>query len=169
MSGRPVAVMPEVTETLASGGALVALESTVIAQGLPWPVNLEVARASERAVRDAGAVPATVAVLGGVIRIGLTEGELVRVAGGSEQTTGALRALSKANRRDLAAVAARGGDTATTVSATLWVTRRYGLEPLVMATGGLGGVHRDASDTFDISTDLDELAPRMVRWSFARG
>ena len=99
-------------------------------------------------MRAAGAVPATIAVVGGVIRIGLSDAELERVArsGG----------FFKASRRDLSAAVARGRDAATTVSATLWVARRNGLG--VMATGGLGGVHRDAATTFDISTDLDELA-----------
>jgi pseudouridylate synthase len=128
----------------------VALESTLIAHGLPWPDNLETALASEAAVRDAGAEPATVAVLGGSIRVGLTHDELERLA---RATSG--RVL-KASRRDLAAMLVAGCDAATTVSATLWIARSHGLG--VMATGGLGGVHRGAGKTFDISTDLDELA-----------
>ena len=130
--------------------ARVALESTLIAHGLPWPDNLETARASEEAVRGAGAEPATIAVLGGSIRVGLTPEELeelARLPAGS---------ILKAGRRDLAWAVARGRDAATTVGATLWVARRQGIG--VMATGGLGGVHRGAERTFDVSADLDELA-----------
>jgi pseudouridylate synthase len=141
-------VAPEVVAARAEGRGVVALESTLIAQGLPWPDNLETARAAEAAVRAAGSVPATIAVVGGVIRIGLSDAELEQVARSGR--------FFKASRRDLSAAVARGWDAATTVSATLWVARRNGLG--VMATGGLGGVHRDAATTFDISTDLDELA-----------
>jgi pseudouridine-5'-phosphate glycosidase len=161
---------PEVSAAMATGQPIVALESTVIAQGLTWPENLETARAAEAAVRAAGAVPATIAVLDGIIRIGLTESELVSVARTvataagepglepTEQSQGPIRErLKKANRRDLAAILARGDSAATTVSATLWIARRFGL-PGVMATGGLGGVHRQAATSFDVSTDLDELA-----------
>jgi pseudouridine-5'-phosphate glycosidase len=147
-----------VAEALAGGRAVVALESTLIAQGLPWPRNLEVARASEAAVRDAGAVPATVAVLGGVARVGLDDAEIEAIARGAGATAGAGPAgrFLKASRRDLAAAVAAGRDAATTVSATLWLARAHGVG--VMATGGLGGVHRDASASFDVSNDLDELA-----------
>ncbi len=136
----------------------VALESTLIAHGLPWPDNLETATASEAAVRAAGARPATVAVLGGSIRVGLSPAEiegLARSAAGPG--VGPSRGpILKASRRDLAAAVAGGLDAATTVSATLWIARRAGIG--VMATGGLGGVHRGAGRTFDVSTDLDELA-----------
>jgi pseudouridylate synthase len=165
------------------GRPVVALESTVIAQGLPWPENLETARTAEAAVRDVGAEPATIAVLGGIVRVGLTDPELVEVARAAATAVGnplhaadearapeptivrrsgdadGTRPLwAKANRRDLAPIVAAGRHAATTVSATLWLARRFALEPQVMATGGLGGVHRDAASTFDISTDLDELA-----------
>jgi pseudouridine-5'-phosphate glycosidase len=147
----------------------------VIAQGLPWPENLETARALEAAVRGVGAEPATVAVLGGVLAIGLTDAQLVEVAraaatapSSAAAPAGGLAApkgtppegpsWAKANRRDLAPIIAAGRHAATTVSATLWVARRFALEPLVLATGGLGGVHRDAAISLDISTDLDELA-----------
>ena len=159
---------------VARRGPTVALESTVIAHGLPWPANLETARAAEEAVRAAGAEPATIAIIDGVIRIGLTDQQVIAMArdaatemradtGGPTARDAALtpvtsRAWAKANRRDLAAIVAAGGCAATTVSATLFLARRYGLEPGVMATGGLGGVHRDASASFDVSTDLDELA-----------
>jgi pseudouridylate synthase len=171
MNNDPVKVTSELSDALAMGRAVVGLESTVIAQGLPWPDNLNTARDVEGAVRAAGAVPATIAVLDGMIRIGLAESELTRIAASSsndQADTPDVRAeqvysrpalkLAKANRRDLAAILAAGGCAATTVSATLWICRRFGLEPMVMATGGLGGVHRDASVTFDVSTDLDELA-----------
>ena len=158
----------DVSAAMATGKAIVALESTVIAQGLPWPENITTARAVERAVHDAGAVPATIAILGGTVRIGLTDSELTQIAASSSQHQGhafttqadnhASLSLTKANRRDLAAILAGGRCAATTVSATLWIARRFSLEPMIMATGGLGGVHRDASVTFDVSTDLDELA-----------
>ncbi len=141
-------ILPEVARALAEGRGVVALESTLIAHGLPWPENLETARRSGAAVREAGSVPATVAVLGGIVRVGLTPAELERVARPGS--------FLKASRRDLSAAVARGLDAATTVSATLWVAARAGLS--VLATGGLGGVHRGASTSFDISTDLDELA-----------
>jgi len=133
---------------LARGLGVVALESTLIAHGLPWPENLESARGSEAAVRRAGGVPATVAVIGGRIRVGLVDEEVERIARSDH--------FLKASRRDLSAAVARGSDAATTVSATLWIARAAGLG--VLATGGLGGVHRGASTTFDVSTDLDELA-----------
>lgn len=138
----------EVAGALADGRPVVALESTLIAHGLPWPENLATARAAEEAVRAAGAVPATIAVLGGVVRIGLAGAELEHLA----RAGGVL----KASRRDLSAAIALGRDAATTVSATLFVARRAGIG--AMATGGLGGVHRGAATSFDVSTDLDELA-----------
>ena len=174
MDAIQVVTSPPVQGAMARCEATVALESTVIAQGLPWPENLETARAAEAAVRAAGAEPATIAVIDGVIRIGLTDHQLLEIAGsaateepaGPAATAasaeglpgGARRPWAKANRRDLAAIVAAGGCAATTVSATLWIARRFGIEPRVMATGGLGGVHRDAATSFDVSTDLDELA-----------
>jgi pseudouridine-5'-phosphate glycosidase len=130
--------------------ARVALESTLIAHGLPWPDNLETARGSEAAVRAGGAEPATIAVLGGEVRLGLGDDELERLA------RAPAGAVLKAGRRDLAWAVARRLDAATTVGATLWIARREGIG--VMATGGLGGVHRGADRTFDVSADLDELA-----------
>lgn len=129
--------------------ARVALESTLLAHGLPWPENLQTARASEAAVRDAGALPETIALIQGRIRVGLTDSELQQLA----EPRGD---VWKAGRRDLAAALALGRDAATTVSATAFLARRAGIG--VMATGGLGGVHRHASRTLDVSTDLDELA-----------
>lgn len=141
-------VAPEVAAALAEGRGVVALESTLITHGLPWPDNLEVARASEAAVRAAGAVPATVAVLAGSLRVGLAVAEVEALARS--------QGFRKASRRDLAACVALGLDAATTVSGTLAAARPAGVG--VMATGGLGGVHRGASTTFDVSHDLDELA-----------
>lgn len=162
-----------VAEARSHGRAIVALETTVTAQGLPWPENLETARGMEDAVRSAGAAPATIAVVRGRLRIGLADRELLEIARsaatGPDRPAGAVGQdddrpaesrgrWAKANRRDLAAVAAAGGCAATTVSATLWAMRKISLVPGVMATGGLGGVHRDAGSSFDVSTDLDELA-----------
>ena len=141
-------VAAEVAGALTDGAPVVALESTLVAHGLPWPENLQTARQAEAGVRRSGAVPATIAVLGGRIRVGLSEAELEYLARPGP--------FLKAGRRDLATAVARGLDAATTVSATLWVARRCGLG--VMATGGLGGVHRDAATTGDVSADLDELA-----------
>lgn len=126
---------------------VVALESTLITHGLPWPRNLECARAAEQAVRDSGAVPATIAVLDGHIRVGLDNGEIEALA----QTEGAL----KASRRDLAIAVSCRLTAATTVSATMLVAAMAGIE--IFATGGIGGVHRGAEHTFDISADLTEL------------
>jgi pseudouridine-5'-phosphate glycosidase len=141
-------ILPVVIEALESGRGVVALESTLIAHGLPWPDNLETARLAESAIRESGAVPATIAVIGGVVRVGLRDEELEQLARSDR--------FLKASRRDLSIAVARALDAATTVSATLWVAREAGLG--VLATGGLGGVHRGASTTFDVSTDLDELA-----------
>jgi pseudouridine-5'-phosphate glycosidase len=159
-----------VSDAHGAGRALVVLESTVVGHGLPWPENLETALAMEAAVAAAGAVPATIAVIEGLARVGLTRAELERVArsresiapertsrpGGSMARPG--EEFVKANRRDLAAVVGQGRSAATTVSATLWLARRARLDPCIMATGGLGGVHRGAAETFDVSADLDELA-----------
>lgn len=134
-------------DALAGGRAVVALESTIISHGLPRPGNLDVARAIEAVVRDEGAVPATIAVVDGVVRIGLDAGALQTIATASE--------VAKASVRDLAIVASRGGHAATTVAATSHLAHRAGIE--VFATGGLGGVHREASATFDESADLVTL------------
>jgi pseudouridine-5'-phosphate glycosidase len=141
-------IVAEVSHALQAQGPVVALESTLIAQGLPRPENLETARAAEAAVRAAGAVPATIAVVEGQIRVGLEPHELERLAKSG--------AFSKASRRDLAAAVAHRRNAATTVSATIWIAHQCGIR--VMATGGLGGVHRDAAASFDISNDLDALA-----------
>lgn len=141
-------VHPEVQAALDAGRAVVALESTIISHGLPRPDNLEVARQIEDAVRAEGAVPATIALVDGQARIGLDEAALDLVANAEDVT--------KASVRDLAVVAARGGHAATTVAATAHLAARAGIS--VFATGGLGGVHRGASDTFDESADLTALS-----------
>ena len=146
----PLRIAPEIAHALAEGRPVVALESTLIAHGLPWPENLETARESEFAVRRAGSIPATVAVLGGEIQVGLSAAELELIARAEKGS------ILKAGRRDLGIVTARRLDAATTVSATLWIAKTVGIG--AMATGGLGGVHRGAAETFDISMDLDELA-----------
>ena len=143
-------IAPEVADALAEGRPVVALESTLIAHGLPWPENFQTAKAAEAAVRRAGAVPATVGVIDGEIRVGLSEHDLRRLAVPGDNP------FAKAGRRDLGVVAANDMDAATTVSATLFIARSAGIR--AMATGGLGGVHRRAAESFDISTDLDELA-----------
>lgn len=147
-------IAPEVADALAAGRPLVALESTLISHGLPYPQNIEVARASEAAVRAAGAVPATVAVRGGRIVVGLREDDLETLA------TAPSGSIRKVARPSLAAALAAGGWAATTVSATMLAARAAGIE--VLATGGIGGVHRGAiggdAPTLDISADLEELA-----------
>jgi pseudouridine-5'-phosphate glycosidase len=144
----PIVLAPEVEEALAHGRAVVALESTIVAHGLPRPRNLEVARELERLVRDGGAVPATIAVLDGQVRVGLDGAGLERLASDP--------AVAKVSVRDLPPLLARGGDGATTVASTALLAHRAGIR--VFATGGLGGVHRGASSTFDESADLPVLA-----------
>jgi pseudouridine-5'-phosphate glycosidase len=139
---------PEVRQALAEGRPVVALESTIIAHGLPHPENIRVAGEIEAAVRAGGAVPATIAVIGGQVRIGLGESELERLATGSD--------VAKCGVRDLPVVCARGGDGATTVAATSHLAARAGIS--VFATGGIGGVHREARDSWDESADLVTLA-----------
>ncbi len=141
----------EVREARGDGRPLVALESTVISHGLPWPDNLACARALEAAVRQAGAVPATLAVMDGRVKIGLEEYELQRLAREGAQ---------KASCRDLATLIAAGSTGATTVAATVRLARLAGIA--VFATGGLGGVHREVLESFDESADLTELARNRV-------
>ncbi|MEE4346638.1 MAG: pseudouridine-5'-phosphate glycosidase [Paracoccaceae bacterium] len=143
---------PEVAAALDAGRAVVALESTIITHGMPWPRNLEVARMVEDAVRAGGAVPATIAVLAGQLHIGLTAAELEALA----QAKG----VAKLSRADLAVCMAQGGTGATTVAATMIAAELAGIE--VFATGGIGGVHKGAEESFDISADLQELAATRV-------
>ena len=144
---------PEVQAALAAGAPVVALESTLIAHGMPWPHNLETGRRLEAEVRRHGAVPATIAVLGGRLKVGLSAAELEGLARGGAR-------VAKASRRDLALLVATGADGATTVAATMIVAALAGIK--VFATGGIGGVHRGAERSFDISADLLELAQTPV-------
>lgn len=148
----PLAKSSEVQAAEAANTPLVALESTIITHGLPWPRNLETALLVEETVRAAGAVPATIAVLEGVIHAGLEKSALEKLA----QT----RDAAKLSRADLAPVLAAGGDGSTTVAATMICAHLAGID--VFATGGIGGVHRGAETSFDISADLDELAKTPV-------
>ena len=152
-----LAVGGEVRDALAAGGAVVALESSLIAQGLPAPHNLETARAAEAAVREAGAVPATTAIDAGRLVVGADETLLERLAAGEERGDGA---ISKAASRDIGPLLASRALAATTVSATLRAAQAAGIA--VMATGGIGGVHRGAARSFDVSSDIDELAATPV-------
>jgi pseudouridine-5'-phosphate glycosidase len=148
-------ISAEVFSALREGRAIVALETSVVAQGLPPPANLEAARRCLAAVRAAGAVPAAVAVIEGRIVVGATDADLARLADPE-------RKPAKAGARDLAALCARGQDAGTTVSATCAVAERAGIR--VFATGGIGGVHRrgDPSEAPDVSSDLPEIARRRV-------
>jgi pseudouridine-5'-phosphate glycosidase len=143
-----IAVAREVADALAAGGPVVALESTIIAHGLPRPDNLRVAGEIEQAVRANGAVPATIALLDGTVHVGLGGAELEAVATGDD--------VGKCSARDLPLAAARGATGATTVAATAHVAARAGIA--LFATGGLGGVHREARETWDESADLVALS-----------
>jgi pseudouridylate synthase len=144
---RSVEVRDEVAEALEQGAPVVALESTLISHGLPSPDNLEVAREAERTVRAEGAVPATVGVVGGVAKVGLDEGELELMATAAD--------VSKLSARDLAVAVAKGSHGATTVAATAHLASLAGIR--LFATGGLGGVHREARESWDVSADLATL------------
>ena len=148
-------VSPEVAEALAAGRPVVALESTIISHGMPYPQNVETALAVENIIRENGATPATIAVIGGRLKAGCTKEEIEYLG-----KTGT--AITKASRRDLAVLCARGQDGATTVTTTMIIAHMAGIK--VFATGGIGGVHRGAETTMDISADLEELAhtPVMV-------
>ena len=143
----PLDLSPEVREALGRGAPVVALESTIITHGMPYPENVSTARAVEEAVRSGGAVPATIVVLGGRIRVGLSADEIERLG----QATGVL----KLSRADLGYALAMKRDGSTTVAATMICARLAGIG--VFATGGIGGVHRGMEATLDVSADLDEL------------
>ena len=143
----------EAADALAGKRPIVALESTIITHGMPYPANLDTAATLENAVRAQGATPATIAVVDGRFKVGLDRAELEalsRLSGG----------VVKASRRDLSAVAARHGAAGTTVAATMYIAELAGIE--IFATGGIGGVHRGAAETFDVSADLVELARTKV-------
>ncbi len=148
MTTLPLVFTPDVRHALDHGQPVVALESTIITHGMPFPQNVQTARLVESDVRTAGAVPATIAVMGGRIHIGLTDAELDQLG----QTPDAM----KLSRADLAACLAMGRTGATTVAATMICARLAGID--VFATGGIGGVHREAETSFDITADLRELA-----------
>ena len=141
-------IHPEVAATLKAGGPVVALESTIVSHGLPRPDNLRIAREIEAAVREEGAVPATIALVDGAVHVGLDDIALDAIALGD--------GVVKCSTRDLAVAAARGATGATTVAATAHVAAQAGIE--LFATGGLGGVHREARQSFDESADLVALA-----------
>lgn len=148
----PLVRSKAVAEAVKNGTPLVALESTIITHGMPYPQNIEVARQVEADVRANGAVPATIAVLSGKLHIGLEEEEL--------GSLGQAKGVAKLSRADMAACLATGGTGATTVAATMIAAHLAGIE--VFATGGIGGVHKGAEDSFDISADLMELAQTPV-------
>ena len=146
-------VKPEVAEALAAGKPVVALESTIISHGMPYPQNVETALNVERIIRENGAVPATIAVIGGRLKAGLTPEEIEYF--GKKGT-----AIRKASRRDLAILCAKGQDGATTVTTTMMIAHMAGIS--IFATGGIGGVHRGAETPLDISADLEELGQSAV-------
>ena len=146
-------VNPEVAAAIAAGKPVVALESTIISHGMPYPQNVETALNVERIIRENGAVPATIAIIGGRLKAGLTPEE-IEYFGKKGQ------AIHKASRRDLAVLCARGEDGATTVTTTMIIAHMAGIK--VFATGGIGGVHRGAETTMDISADLEELGQTPV-------
>ena len=146
-------ISPEVAEALAAGKPVVALESTIISHGMPYPRNVETALLVEQTIRENGAVPATIAIIGGRLKAGLTKEEI-------EHLGKAGRGVAKASRRDLPAIVARGIDGATTVTTTMIIAHMAGIK--IFATGGIGGVHRGAEKTMDISADLEELAQTPV-------
>ncbi len=148
-----LSISPEVQEALQAGKPVVALESTIISHGMPYPQNVETALRVEQTIRDNGAVPATIAILGGKLKAGCTAEEIEYL--GKKGTE-----ITKASRRDLPVLLARGADGATTVTTTMIIAAMAGIR--VFATGGIGGVHRGAQQTFDISADLEELAQTPV-------
>jgi pseudouridine-5'-phosphate glycosidase len=148
----PLLYSAEVAAARAAGRPIVALESTIITHGMPFPQNVDTARLVEQEIRNAGAVPATIAIMGGRIHIGLEPAEL--------DALGQARDVMKLSRADIAACLAQGRTGATTVAATMICAHLAGIE--VFATGGIGGVHRGAEDSFDISADLLELAQTAV-------
>ena len=146
-------IAPEVAEALKNGKPVVALESTIISHGMPYPKNVETAMLVEKTIRDNGAVPATIAIIGGRLKAGLSREEI-------EYLGKAGRDVAKASRRDLAALVAAGRDGATTVTTTMIIAHMAGID--IFATGGIGGVHRGAETTMDISADLEELGSTPV-------
>jgi pseudouridine-5'-phosphate glycosidase len=151
MNNSPFVVATEVAAALAAGQPVVALETTLVTHGLPRPHGLRVAEALEAAVREAGATPATIGILGGAVRVGLSSCQLAALAASD---------AAKVNPGNLAAVVAAGRAGSTTVAATAWAAARAGIR--IFATGGIGGVHRDAAESGDVSADLTALARHPV-------
>lgn len=145
-------IKPEVAKALKEGKAVVALESTIISHGMPYPRNVETALAVEQIVRENGAVPATIAIINGRLKVGLTKEEIEILGSGKN--------VIKTSRRDIPFIIANKADGATTVASTMIIAELAGVK--VFATGGIGGVHRGAQETFDISADLQELAHTSV-------
>ena len=145
-------IKPEVAKALAEGKAVVALESTIISHGMPYPQNVKTALEVEAIVRENGAIPATIAILGGRLKVGLTEDEI--------EYLGKAKNVIKTSRRDIPFIVAKGVDGATTVASTMILAALAGVK--VFATGGIGGVHRGAQETYDVSADLQELAQTNV-------
>ena len=145
-------ITPEVSKAIAGKIPVVALESTIISHGMPYPKNVETALNVEKIIRENGAVPATIAILQGRLKVGLTREEIEYLAKGKE--------VAKASRRDIPFIIAKKLDGATTVASTMIIANLAGIK--VFATGGIGGVHRGAQQTFDISADLQELAQTNV-------
>ena len=141
-------IAPEVAEALKAGRPVVALESTIISHGMPYPQNVETALKVEEIIRQNGAVPATIAILGGRLKAGLSPAEIEYLGKQGQKVT-------KASRRDLSVLVAQGADGATTVATTMMIAHMAGIK--LFATGGIGGVHRGAETTMDISADLEEL------------
>lgn len=146
-------ISPEVAEALDNGKPVVALESTIISHGMPYPGNVKTALLVEQTIRENGAVPATIAIIGGRLKAGLSEAEI-------EYLGKSGRNVAKASRRDLAALVARKADGATTVTTTMMIAHMAGIG--IFATGGIGGVHRGAETSMDISADLEELGSTPV-------
>jgi len=141
-------INPEVAQAIKEGKAVVALESTIISHGMPYPRNVETALNVEKIIRDNGAIPATIAILGGKLKVGLTEAEI--------EYLGKAPNVIKTSRRDIPFIVAQKRDGATTVASTMILAALAGIK--IFATGGIGGVHRGAAESFDISADLQELA-----------
>jgi pseudouridine-5'-phosphate glycosidase len=148
-----LSVSSEVAQALQDGKPVVALESTIISHGMPYPQNVETALLVEQTIRDQGAVPATIAIIGGMLKAGCTREE-IEYLGKQGQT------ITKASRRDLPILVAQGADGATTVTTTMMIAAMAGIP--IFATGGIGGVHRGATQTMDISADLEELSQTPV-------
>ena len=149
---RYLSVLPEVQKALDEGRPVVALESTILSHGMPWPQNLQFGHDVERLIREEGAVPATIAILDGQLKVGLTDAELERMCWADD--------VGKVSRRDVPVYLAAGKAGATTVATTMLIAEMAGIP--VFATGGIGGVHRGAETTMDISADLQELAHTSV-------